>query len=162
MLNKAILMGRLTAEPELRQTQSNIPVTTFRLAVDRSYARQGEQKQTDFINIVCWRQTAEFVSKWFHKGQLVAVSGRIQTRDWQDQQGNRRTTTEVVADEVFFAESKRDSQSQSQYNGGQYGGSQYNNRNSGSQAAPSSLPFDFNTGVDEFQELSDDDGELPF
>ncbi len=157
MLNKAILMGRLVADPELRQTPSNIPVTSFRLAVDRNFARQGEQKQTDFIDIVAWRQTAEFVSKWFHRGQLVAVVGRIQVRQWQDQQGNKRTTTEVVADEVFFAESKRDSQSASQYNNN----SQYN-RNSGSQAAPASMPFDFNTGIDEFQELSDDDGELPF
>lgn len=150
MLNKAILMGRLTAEPELRQTQSNIPVTSFTLAVDRSYSR-GEQKQTDFIDIVAWRSTAEFVSKWFHKGMLVAVTGRIQVRSWEDAQGNKRRSTEVVADEVFFAEPKRDSQPQSQY------------RNDGqSYSAPSAPTFDFSSDVDEFRELSDDDGELPF
>ena len=104
MLNKVILMGRLTADPELRHTQSNIPVTSFTLAVERRY---GQDKQTDFLDIVAWRNTAEFVSKWFRKGMLVAVSGRIQTRTWEDKQGNKRKTTEVVADEVFFAEGKR-------------------------------------------------------
>lgn len=104
MLNKAILMGRLTADPELRHTQSNIPVTSFTLAVDRSF---GKEKQTDFLDIVAWRNTAEFVSKWFSKGMLVAVSGRMQTRIWEDKQGNKRKTTEVVADEVFFSEGKR-------------------------------------------------------
>lgn len=104
MLNKAILMGRLTADPELRHTQSNIPVTSFTLAVDRTF---GKEKQTDFLDIVAWRNTAEFISKWFSKGMLVAVSGRMQTRTWEDKQGNKRKTTEVVADEVFFAEDKR-------------------------------------------------------
>lgn len=104
MLNKAILMGRLTADPELRHTQSNIPVTSFTLAVDRTF---GKEKQTDFLDIVAWRNTAEFVFKWFSKGMLVAVSGRLQTRTWEDKQGNKRKTTEVVADEVFFAEGKR-------------------------------------------------------
>lgn len=104
MLNKAILMGRLTADPELKHTQNNIPVTSFTLAVDRTF---GKEKQTDFLDIVAWRNTAEFVSKWFSKGMLVAVSGRMQTRIWEDKQGNKRKTTEVVADEVFFAEGKR-------------------------------------------------------
>lgn len=113
MLNKAILMGRLTRDPELRHTQSNIPVTSFTLAVDRGYTKPGEEKQTDFIDIVAWRNTAEFVSRYFRKGQLVAVTGRIQTRKWQDQQGNNRVSVEVVADEAFFAEAKRDGQGQS-------------------------------------------------
>ena len=104
MLNKAILMGRLTADPELRHTQSNIPVTSFTLAVERRY---GQDKQTDFLDIVAWRNTAEFVSKWFRKGMLVAVSGRIQTRSWEDAQGNKHKAVEVVADEVFFAQNKR-------------------------------------------------------
>lgn len=104
MLNKAILMGRLTADPELRHTQSNIPVTSFTLAVDRTF---GKEKQTDFLDIVAWRNTAEFVAKWFSKGMLVAVSGRMQTRTWEDKQGNKRKTVEVLADEVFFAEGKR-------------------------------------------------------
>ena len=104
MLNKVILMGRLTADPELRHTQSNIPVTSFTLAVERTF---GQDKQTDFLDIVAWRNTAEFVSKWFRKGMLVAVSGRIQTRSWEDAQGNKRKAVEVVADEVFFAQTKR-------------------------------------------------------
>ena len=104
MLNKVILMGRLTADPELRHTQSNIPVTSFTLAVERTF---GQDKQTDFLDIVAWRNTAEFVSKWFRKGMLVAVSGRMQTRTWEDKQGNKRKTVEVVADEVFFAQTKR-------------------------------------------------------
>ena len=104
MLNKAILMGRLTADPELKHTQNNIPVISFTLAVDRTF---GKEKQTDFLDIVAWRNTAEFVAKWFSKGMLVAVSGRMQTRTWEDKQGNKRKTTEVVADEVFFAEGKR-------------------------------------------------------
>lgn len=149
MLNKTILMGRLTADPELRRTQNNTSVTSFTLAVNRSFARQGEQPQTDFIDVVAWSATAEFVSKWFRKGQLVAVAGRLQTRTYEDRQGNKRKAVEVVAEEVHFAEPKRESQPQSN-----------NYRNTA--PAPSSLPFDFGSGVDEFRELSDDDGELPF
>lgn len=111
MLNKVILMGRLTADPELRHTQNNIPVASFSLAVDRGY---GQDKQTDFLDIVAWRNTAEFVSKWFSKGMLVAVSGRLQTRTWEDKQGSKRKAVEVVADEVFFAEPKK-SDRQQQY-----------------------------------------------
>ena len=110
MLNKAILMGRLTADPELRKTPSDVSVTTFTLAVNRSFTRQGEQPQTDFIDIVAWGKTAEFVSRYFVKGQQVAVAGRIQTRMWEDKQGNKRKSVEVVAEEVHFAEPKRDSQ----------------------------------------------------
>ena len=105
MLNKTILMGRLTRDPELRHTQSNIPVATFTLAVDRGYTT--DNPQADFINIVAWRGTAEFVSKWFKKGQLVAISGRIQSRNYTDKNGNNRTAVEVVADECFFAEGKK-------------------------------------------------------
>ena len=107
MLNKVILMGRLTRDPELRHTQSNIPVASFTLAVDRGYKRDNDAVNADFVNIVAWRGTAEFVAKWFTKGQLVAVSGRLQTRNWTDANGNNRTATEVVADEAFFAESKQ-------------------------------------------------------
>ena len=108
MLNKAVLMGRLTRDPELRYTQGNVPVVTFSLAVDRGFPKNTtEERQTvDFINIVAWRNTAEFVTRWFRKGQLIAVTGRIQVRSWKDKDGNNRTTTEVVADECFFAESK--------------------------------------------------------
>ena len=111
MLNKAILMGRLVADPELRRTPNNNSVTSFTLAINRSFVRQGEQPQTDFIDIVAWGKTAEFVSRYFVKGQQVAVAGRIQTRNWEDKQGNKRKSVEVVAEEVHFAESKRDSQS---------------------------------------------------
>ena len=107
MLNKVILMGRLTRDPELRHTQADIPVASFTLAVDRGYKRDNDAVNADFINIVAWRGTAEFVSKWFSKGQLVAVSGRLQTRSYTDANGNNRTVTEVVADEAFFAESKK-------------------------------------------------------
>jgi single-strand DNA-binding protein len=103
MLNKVVIMGRLTKEPELRTTQSGVAVASFTLAVDRGFKKD----ETDFINIVAWRGTAEFVSKWFSKGQLVAVSGRLQVRSYKDKDGNNRTATEVVADECFFAESKR-------------------------------------------------------
>ena len=107
MLNKVVLLGRLTRDPELRHTQSNIPVASFTLAVDRGYKRDNDAVNADFINIVAWRGTAEFVSKWFSKGQLVAVSGKLQTRNYTDANGNNRTVTEVVADEAFFAESKK-------------------------------------------------------
>ena len=108
MLNKAILMERLVADPELRRTPNNNSVTSFTLAVNRSFTRQGEQPQTDFIDIVAWGKTAEFVSRYFVKGQQVAVAGRIQTRMWEDKQGNKRKSVEVVAEEVHFAEPKRD------------------------------------------------------
>lgn len=147
MLNKAILMGRLTADPELRRTQSNTAVTSFTLAIDRSYSK-GAEKQTDFIDIVAWDKTAEFTSKWFRKGQLVAVSGRIQMRNWEDKQGQKRRTFEVIAEEAHFAESKRDSQP------GYESGAQYPQyRDTGVQAASD------NGG---FREIPDDDGELPF
>lgn len=116
MFNIVVLMGRLTADPELKYTQSNTPVCTFTLAVDRSYVRQGEQRQTDFIDVVAWRGTAEFVSKYFSKGQLVAVNGSIQTRTYEDRQGIKRKAFEIVADNVHFAEPKRDA-AQTQQNG---------------------------------------------
>lgn len=109
MLNVVALNGRLTADPELRHTQNDTPVTSFTLAVDRSYVRQGEERQADFIDIVCWRSTAEFVSKYFRKGQLVAVEGSIQTRTYTDSQGNKRKVVEVLANQVHFAEPKRSS-----------------------------------------------------
>ena len=105
MLNNVVLMGRLTKDPELKQTPQGVSVATFSLAVDRNYGKT-EEKQTDFINITAWRSTADFVAKYFTKGQLVAVRGRLQTRTWQDQSGQKRYATDVVADEVFFAESR--------------------------------------------------------
>ena len=109
MLNSVCLMGRLVADPELRQTPSGVSVCSFRIAVDRTYQPKGQEKQTDFINIITWRSTAEFVSRYFRKGQLVAVQGSIQTGQYTDRDGNKRTTFDVVADNVFFAEKKAES-----------------------------------------------------
>ena len=111
MLNVVALMGRLVADPELRHTTSGIATCTFRIAVDRSYVRAGEERKTDFIDIVAWRQTAEFVCKYFRKGNLIAVDGSIQTRNYEDKNGNRRTAVEVVVDRAFFVESKNASSS---------------------------------------------------
>jgi single-strand DNA-binding protein len=108
MLNKTILMGRLVREPELRTTQGGVSVSTFTLAVERDFQR-GDERQTDFIDIVAWRGTADFVHKYFRKGQLVAVTGRLQSRKWEDKDGNKRVSFEVVAEEVHFAERKQDS-----------------------------------------------------
>ncbi|MFR3919628.1 MAG: single-stranded DNA-binding protein [Clostridia bacterium] len=108
-MNKVILMGRLTRDPEVRYTQtSNTLVASFSLAVNRRFARQGEERQADFINIVAWNKTGEFVSKYFKKGQQVAVIGRLQTRTWDDEQGQKHYVTEVIAEETYFADTKRD------------------------------------------------------
>lgn len=107
MLNVAVLMGRLVADPELRHTTNDVSVTSFTLAVDRSYVQSGKDRQADFIDVVAWRSTADFVCKYFHKGQLVAVEGEIQTRSYSDKDGNKRKAFEIVADTVHFAESKR-------------------------------------------------------
>ena len=111
MLNKVILMGRFTRDPELRSTPQGISTCSFSIAVDRNFVRQGEERKADFINCVAWRQTAEFISKYFKKGNMVALEGSIQTRSWDDQDGKKRYATDVVVNQVYFAESKRDSQS---------------------------------------------------
>ena len=111
-MNKVILMGRLTRDPEVRYTQTNNKlVASFSLAVNRRFARQGEERQADFINVVAWDKTGEFCSKYFKKGQQVGVIGRIQTRNWDDEQGQKHYVTEVIAEETYFADSKRDSDS---------------------------------------------------
>lgn len=149
MLNKSILMGRLTRDPELRYTNSNTPVVTFSIAVDRNYSGNNGERQTDFIDIVAWRKTAEFVSQWFTKGQMIVVVGSIQSRRWQDKNGNNRTSIEVVADEVQFGESKRSRESgeSSPNNNGGY-------QQNGKYRKPAVEP--------DFSEISDDDGEVPF
>lgn len=114
MLNVAVLMGRLVADPELRHTANDLAVTTFTLAVDRSYVKSGAERQADFIDVVAWRSTADFVCKYFRKGQLVAVQGSIQTRSYTDKDGNKRKAFEVVADSVHFAESKRNNAAEPQ------------------------------------------------
>ncbi|MDR0293390.1 MAG: single-stranded DNA-binding protein [Oscillospiraceae bacterium] len=152
MLNKIILMGRLTREPELRTTQSGISVTSFTLAVDRDFQR-GEERQTDFIDIVAWRGTADFVHKYFRKGQLVAVAGRLQSRKWEDKEGNKRVSFEVVADEVHFAERKQDSP--------QAYGAQPSGAPPHRPQQDETPPFRLDAPAT-FAELDDDDGELPF
>ena len=162
MINKAILMGRLTRDPELRHTPSNTPVTTFTLAVDRGGKRTGDpnQQTADFIDIVAWNQTAEFVVKYFRKGQLVAVAGRIQTRKWTDNENKSRTAFEIIADEVHFAEPKRDSYgntgSAPQQGYGQDNRSSFNPR---STAATSN---DIPSQDDGFDDITGDTDELPF
>ena len=128
MLNHIVLMGRLTRDPELRRTGSGIPVASFSLAVDRDFGsnRETGEKETDFIDIVAWRSTAEFVSKYFTKGRMAVVSGRLQIRSWQDKDGNKRRSAEVVADNVYFGDSKRDGGfDQSNSYGGGYNQSSY-------------------------------------
>lgn len=145
MLNRCVLMGRLVADAELKRTASDISVTSFTIAVDRGYVRPGEERQADFIDCVAWRQTAEFISKWFSKGSMIAIEGKLQTRMWEDKQGNKRKSVEVVIDNAFFAESKKSSQ------GGQ---------SMTSNSAPA--PFSMDAGGNQFSELEIDDGELPF
>ena len=106
MLNRIILMGRLVADPELKSTQSGISVATFRIAVERNYTPQGQEKQADFISCVAWRQTAEFISKYFAKGRMIALEGSLQSRNYEDKQGQKRTAYEVIVDQAYFADSK--------------------------------------------------------
>lgn len=146
MLNHIDLMGRLTRDPELRYTQSQTPVASFTLAVDRDFADKNTgERQTDFIDCVAWRSTAEFVSKYFQKGSMAVVSGRLQLRDWTDRDNNKRRSAEIVVDNVYFGASKRDSESSG-------GTSQYR--------APSPAPQQPNGS--QFTELDDTDEELPF
>ena len=156
MLNHIVVMGRLTRDPELRRTGSGIAVTSFTVAVDRDFSnKESGERETDFIDCVAWRSTGEFVSKYFTKGSMAAVSGRLQIREWTDREGGKRTTAEVVADNVYFGESKRRDggdtsrpaapSASAPAHRGSYGG--YDNVPQGGSA---------------FSELDDDDGDLPF
>ena len=147
-MNQIVLMGRLTRDPELRHTQNGTAVTSFSLAVDRRYvAKDNGERQTDFIDVVAWQNLGEFVSKYFVKGQMAAVTGRLQIRDWTDKDGNKRRSAEVVADNVYFTESKKSREA-----------------NFGTVESKD----DYNTGIptpvmsSDFEELDMDDGELPF
>lgn len=131
MLNKCFLLGRMTKDPEIRRTNGGAAVTSFTLAVDRDFKTNGE-KETDFIEVVAWRNTAEFVSKYFSKGRMAIVEGRLQIRDWTDKNGNKRRTAEVVADNVYFGDSKRENKEEPEYK------------------------------QSDFAEISEEDGELPF
>lgn len=112
MLNTIAIMGRLTADPILRRTQSGVAVATFTLACERDFAPQGADKETDFIDVCAWRYTAEFVEKYFSKGQMAVVTGRLQIRNWEDKEGNKRRSAEILADHVYFGEAKRDKTTQ--------------------------------------------------
>ena len=169
MLNHIVIMGRLTRDPELRYTQSNTPVTSFRVAVDRDFApRDGGERQTDFIDCVAWRNQAEFVSKYFQKGSMIIVSGRLQIREYTDKDGNRRNAAEIVAENIHFGESRRSRDEDGGNYGGGYGrngGSSYNNNNySNSRGgnAPTGGYDSAANGGSAFAELDDGDGELPF
>ncbi len=151
MLNKVIIMGRLVKDPELRRTQSGVAVTSFRIAVDRDFKSQDGSKQADFFDVVAWRGTAEFVSKYFTKGRMAVVEGRLQTRDWTDREGGKRVATEIVADNIYFGDSKRDG-------AGEYGGvPAYGAPMGGGRA--SAAPVDSHS---DFAEIGEEDGELPF
>lgn len=140
MLNKIIIMGRLTRDPELRRTGSGTAVTSFSLACDRDFKSRSGDKETDFIEVVAWKNTAEFVSKYFGKGRMAVVEGRLQTRDWTDREGGKRVATEIVADNVYFGDSKRDSDSGT--------ASSYSDTLSGM--------------TQDFSEISEEDGDIPF
>ena len=158
MLNHITIMGRLTRDPELRRTGSGVAVASFTVAVDRDFGgRDGGEKETDFIDCVAWRQTGEFVSKYFTKGRMIVVSGRLQIRSWTDKDGNKRRTAEVVADNCYFGDSKRDGDSGSAYGGNSYG-SAYSAPAAGfgGYSAPASAP------ASDFAMLEDDDAQLPF
>lgn len=141
MLNSIIIMGRLTADPELRSTSSGLSVTSFTVAVDRNYAKAGEEKKTDFIPVSAWRSTADFVSKYFRKGSMIAVQGSLQTRNYEDKNGNKRVAFEILADQVSFCGSKSESGS-------------YSNESSNTSSYNNSSSDDFSSVVD--------DDDLPF
>ncbi|MBR3949134.1 MAG: single-stranded DNA-binding protein [Oscillospiraceae bacterium] len=176
MLNHIVIMGRLTRDPELRRTGSGIAVASFTVAVDRDFGgRDGGEKETDFIDCVAWRQTGEFVSKYFAKGRMIVVSGRLQIRSWTDKDGNKRRTAEVVADNVYFGDSKRDNDGGNAYGGNTYGGNayggnSYGNNNYGGYSAPAPAPAPSFGGysapasapASDFAMLEDDDAQLPF
>ncbi len=159
MLNHIVIMGRLTRDPELRRTGTGVAVASFSVAVDRDFGgRDGGERETDFIDCVAWRQTGEFVSKYFTKGSMIVVSGRLQIRSWTDKEGNKRRTAEVVADNVYFGESKRNSDSNSSYGGNAYGGNSY-----AAPAAPAYGGYSAPAApASDFAMLEDDDAQLPF
>ena len=171
MLNHIVIMGRLTRDPELRRTGSGIAVASFSVAVERDFGgRDGGEKETDFIDCVAWRQTGEFVSKYFTKGRMIVVSGRLQIRSWTDKDGNKRRTAEVVADNVYFGDSKRDNEGGNAYGGSAYGGNSYGNNNYGGNAYNAPAPASSYGGysapagapASDFAMLEDDDAQLPF
>ena len=149
MLNVCTIMGRMTRDPEIRRTGSGVAVTSFTLAVDRDFAdKQSGEKETDFIDFVCWRSTAEFVSKYFRKGSMAVASGRLQIRNWTDKDGNKRRSAEILADNVYFGDSKKPDS----YSSGSY-------ENSG---VPGVAIYESNTPAQDFAMIEDNDAQLPF
>jgi len=172
MLNHIVIMGRLARDPELRRTQAGVPVASFRLAVDRDFKDKNTgERATDWIDVVAWRATGEFVSRYFSKGRMAVVEGRLQMREWTDKEGNKRTTAEVVADNVYFGDSKRDGDSGGSYSSGYRQGG-YSQDGGYSHPAPRTDSFgggDSLSGYgappadgDSFSELTTDEGDLPF
>ena len=174
MLNHIVIMGRLVRDPELRRTGSGVAVASFRVAVDRDFApKDGGERKADFIDCVAWRQTGEFISKYFTKGRMIVVEGRLEMRDWTDKDGNKRTSAEIVVANAYFGDSKRDGDSSgSAYGGNAYGGNSYGGSSYSAPAAPSygSAPAPSYGGygapasapASDFAMLEDDDAQLPF
>ena len=157
MLNHITIMGRLTRDPELRRTGSGIAVASFTVAVDRDFGgRDGGEKETDFIDCVAWRQTGEFVSKYFTKGRMIVVSGRLQIRSWTDKDGNKRRTAEVVADNCYFGDSNKREGDSSAFGGNNFANAYSAPAGFGGYSAPAGNP------ASDFAMLEDDDAQLPF
>lgn len=149
MLNKAVLMGRLTRDPELRYTQAGVAVASFSLAVDRDYQRNGEEREADFFDVTAWRHTGEFVSKYFSKGDMMVVEGRLELQKYTDRDGNNRQKVQIIANNVYFGSSKK--------SGGTSGGMSEGQ----SHDSPDYESY-YSEGAATYEELSDDDGDLPF
>ena len=162
MLNHITIMGRLVRDPELRRTGSGVAVTNFCVAVDRDYvAKDGGERKTDFINCFAWRGTGEFIAKYFTKGRMIVVDGRLEMRDWTDKDGNKRTSAEINVDNAYFGDSKRDGDNGgsfggNQFGGNSYGGNSFGGNNYGSYAPQASAP------ASDFAMLEDVDAQLPF
>lgn len=160
MLNRITIMGRLTRDPELRRTGSGVAVASFTLAVDRDFTSKGNEKETDFIDCVAWRQTGEFVSKYFAKGRMACVSGSLQIRKWKDKDGNERRSAEVIADSVYFADSKNVAENgNSRPTAAPAGNPAYP---VGNPAAPTAWATPATAPASDYALINDDDGQLPF
>ena len=170
MLNHITIMGRLVRDPELRRTGSGVAVASFRVAVDRDYApKDGGERKADFIDCVAWRQTGEFISKYFTKGRMIVVDGRLEMRDWTDKEGNKRTSAEINVANAYFGDSKRDGDGGNSFGGNSYGGNSYGGNSYGGNtynapAAPSygGYPAPAAAPASDFAMLDDDDAQLPF
>lgn len=166
MLNHITIMGRLTRDPELRRTGNGIAVASFTVAVDRDFVAQGNEREPDYIDCVAWRQTGEFVSKYFTKGRMIVVSGRLQIRSWTDREGNKRRTAEVVADNCYFGDSKRSTSTGTDGNAAGYQGNLYTppapQMGSPEQTYEAMKNGTFKAPESDFAMLEDDDAQLPF